>query len=72
LIITEALVGRTESQLEAILSDLDYVYFWITTDGLVERKRIEADPSYASLNYFLVGPDRLPQIRRDFVVLADT
>lgn len=62
LVICEVLAGHTEDELNRILGDLDYRYFWITSDGLVERQKIEGDPSYQHNNYLFVPVSKIGRI----------
>jgi FkbM family methyltransferase len=58
LIICEVLAGLTEDDLHAVLDGLDYHYFWITSDGLVRKERIEGD-SVQFRNYLFVPESKL-------------
>jgi len=65
--ICEVLAGRTESQLHAVLDGLGYKYFWISRDGLVEKRKIVGDPTYQEANYLFITDEKLndSSIRED-------
>jgi FkbM family methyltransferase len=58
LIICEVLAGLTEGDLHVVLEGLDYHYFWITSDGLVRKERIEGDSAHFR-NYLFVPESKL-------------
>jgi FkbM family methyltransferase len=59
IIICEVLRGRTEDHLHSVMDGLGYTYFWISDIGLIEKKRIEGDPTYRNMNYlFITGMKR--------------
>ena len=62
VVICEVLAGHTEDELNRILGDLDYRYFWITPEGLVRRDEIEGDPNYQHNNYLFVPASKLGQV----------
>jgi FkbM family methyltransferase len=50
-IICEILAGRTEAEIETLLSPLGYRYYWITARGAEARERIVGDKTYRHPNY---------------------
>jgi FkbM family methyltransferase len=54
IIICEVLKGRTEDHLHSVMDGLGYTYFWVSDIGLIEKKRIEGDPTYRNMNYLFI------------------
>ncbi len=62
-IICEVLHGRTEKELQNILSDFGYQYYWITDDGLIPRDIIVGDSEYRYFNYLFTKKESLETIK---------
>ncbi len=60
-IICEVLRGRTEEFLREALADLDYKYFWISGERLVEKKEIIGDDAHRDLDYLFVPKRRMKE-----------
>jgi len=59
LIICEVLKGRTEKFLHELLSPLEYNYYWITEQGLIQKETIEGDGTYVYRNYLFCKGEKL-------------
>ena len=62
VIICEVLADHREDDLNDILSEFGYRYFWIAREGLIEKQRIEGDPSYRDRNFLFVPIAKVPSI----------
>lgn len=62
IIICEVLPGSTEAELHRMLDGLEYVFFHITENGLVQREQIVGDPRGTHLNYLFVPKQRQPAL----------
>jgi len=63
IIVCEVLKGRTEKFLHSILDDLGYTYWWITSNGLVKREKIEGDCTYINRNYLFITVQKVKKLR---------
>lgn len=61
-VICEVLPGRTEAQLEPLLTELGYQFFWITDQGLEQRTHIAGDPTELHMNYLFAAPERMQSV----------
>jgi FkbM family methyltransferase len=58
-VICEVLAGRTEHDLEALLTPLGYRFYWITEGGLVRHDHLVGDNTYRQPNYlFTMRPEQ--------------
>lgn len=62
IIICEVLKGKTEKLLHSVLDNTNYKYFWISSEGLVEKKQIEGDLNYKNMNYLFITQKRLDEL----------
>ncbi|OHB66725.1 MAG: hypothetical protein A2V70_08210 [Planctomycetes bacterium RBG_13_63_9] len=62
VIICEVLRGRTEQSLHSVMDDLGYRYFWISSEGLVEKERIAGDEASRELNYLFLPKGKAQEI----------
>ncbi len=62
IIICEVLKGLTEKFLMPILKSQGYLYFWITPEGLIQKKEIEGDPTYQNPNYLFITREKSESI----------
>lgn len=60
------LYGRTEDELQKILSDFGYKYYWITDDGLISEDKIVGDSEYRYNNWFFTKRD-LSEKKTDYI-----
>ena len=58
IIICEVLKGQTETFLHSAMDNLGYKYFWISNEGLIERKQIEGSGTY-DMNYLFITEKKL-------------
>jgi FkbM family methyltransferase len=59
VIICEVLPFGKEPQLHAVLSPLEYRYFWVKDGQLLPRETIVGDPTLANMNYLFVPQERV-------------
>ena len=64
VIICEVLKGRTEKFLHSAMGNLGYKYFWISSKGLVERKRIEGDGT-CDMNYLFITEKKVREVLKE-------
>ncbi len=62
MIICEVLAGQREDDLNDILSEFEYRYFRIAREGLIEKQRIEGDPSDRDNNFLFVPTAKIASI----------
>ena len=62
IIICEVLKERTEDYLHSVLDGTGYKYFLISDIGLIEKKRIEGDPTYKNMNYLFITDKKRQKI----------
>lgn len=62
-IICEVLPKQDCQLLTGLLTPIDYVYFWITPEGLYQKKMPEGDPEYKNLNYLMVPTEKVSLVR---------
>jgi hypothetical protein len=62
-ILCEVLRGRTETELEARLTPIDYTFLHVTDRGLEQRASIVGDGTYAFKNFMFVPRERLDWVR---------
>lgn len=62
MMICEVLHGYTERALQDLLDGMDYRYFWISSEGLVEKKQIEGDDTWRNLNYLFITEERMKDV----------
>lgn len=67
IIICEVLKGQTEKYLHTILDDLNYKYFLLSSEGLVEKERIEGDPNYKDLNYIFIPKNKVESVMQQIL-----
>lgn len=64
-IVCEILYGIADTAAAtAVFDGLDYRFFLITSDGLVEHERLVGDPTYFHKNYLLAPTSRIPKSMR--------
>jgi hypothetical protein len=63
VILCEVLPNRTEDELYEAIEPYRYRYFWIAGDRLVERQRLEGDPTYENSNYLFMPRESWPQVQ---------
>jgi len=68
IIICEVLKGRTEKYLHSILDNSQYKYYWISDDGLIEKKKIEGDGTYKNMNYLFITKKKIQDIMKEIIV----
>lgn len=64
IIICEVLKGRTEKLLHSILDSTNYKYFWISSEGLVEKEQIEGDKTRKNMNYLFITERKMNEIMK--------
>lgn len=64
IIICEVLKGKTEKLLHSILNNTNYKYFWISSEGLVEKEKIEGDKTHKNLNYLFITKRKMDEIMK--------
>jgi FkbM family methyltransferase len=58
VILCEVLYGTTEQQLHEELAPHQYIYFWISGEGLVEQTQFHADPTDTFRDYLRVPAEK--------------
>lgn len=64
IIICEVLKGQTEKLLHSVLDSTNYKYFWISSEGLVEKEQIEGDRTYKNMNYLFITRRKMDEIMK--------
>lgn len=64
IILCEVLYGVTESRLHSVMDGLNYHYFWVCRDGLIEMKTIVGDAEYLFRNYIFVADEKVTLIEK--------
>lgn len=62
IIICEVLKAQTNKLFYSILDGTNYKYFWISSEGLVEKEQIEADKTYKNMNYLFITKRKMDEI----------
>lgn len=65
IIICEVLKGLTERFLHSALNNLGYKYFWISSEGLIEKEQIEGDETYKNRNYLFITEKRTREVMKE-------
>jgi FkbM family methyltransferase len=68
IIICEVLKGRTERFLHSVLDNSGYKYFWISSEGLIEKEQIEGDETYKNRNYLFITKKRIREVMMEIDV----
>jgi broad specificity polyphosphatase/5'/3'-nucleotidase SurE len=68
IIICEVLKGRTEKYLHSILDNLQYKYYWISDEGLIEKEQIEGDGTYKNSNYLFITKKKIRVVMKEITV----
>lgn len=68
IIICEVLKGRTEKFLYSLLEHTDYKYFWISSEGLIEKEQIEGDGTYKNMNYLFITKKKMREVMKEINV----
>jgi FkbM family methyltransferase len=68
IIICEVLKGRTERFLHSVLDNSGYKYFWISSEGLIEKEQIEGDETYKNRNYLFITKKRIREVMKEIDV----
>lgn len=58
VILCEVLYRTTEQQVHEEISPHQYIYFWISGEGLVEQTQFHPDPTYTFRDYLLVPAEK--------------
>lgn len=66
IIICEVLKGRTEKSLHSVLDSLGYKYFWISSEGLIEKGQIEGDNN--NMNYLFLTKKKIREVMKEINV----
>ena len=62
IIICEVLKVQANKLLHSILDGTNYKYFWISSEGLIEKEQIEADKTYKNMNYLFITKRKMDEI----------
>lgn len=68
IIICEVLKGRTEKSLHPVLDNLGYKYFWISSEGLIEKGQIEGDGTCKNKNYLFITKKKIQEVMKEIEI----
>lgn len=62
VIVCEVLKGLTEKYIHAVLDEMNYKYFLLSSEGIVEKEQIEGDRNYKDLNYLFISQTKIQEV----------